>query len=69
MKAKELHNLSEAELLQKEKSLKEELFKLNMQRYTGQVDKPHMVSLLRKDIARVQSVLREHQIDKKEKER
>lgn len=59
MKAKDLRALSPEELSQKEKTLKEELFKLNMQRYTGRVEKPHMFSLVKKDIARIQAVLRE----------
>lgn len=63
MKIQELRNLSKDELWQKEKSLKEELFKLNMQRYSGRVEKPHMFSLIKRDIARIQTVLNE----KKEK--
>ena len=59
MKAKELLNLSAEELLQKEKSLKGELFKLNMQRYSGRVEKPHMFSLIKKDIARIENILNE----------
>lgn len=59
MKTKELRNLSREELLQKEKSLKEELFKLNMQRYGGRVDKPHMFSLLKRDIARIKTIFNE----------
>lgn len=57
MKTKELLSLSKEELLEKEKSLKEELFKLNMQRYASRVDKPHMFSLVKRDIARIQTVL------------
>lgn len=59
MKPKELRNLSQDELLQKEKAFKEELFKLNMQRYGGRVEKPHMFSLLKKDIARIRTILHE----------
>ena len=59
MKTKELRNISKEELLQKEKALKEELFKLNMQRYGGRVDKPHMFSLLKRDVARIETILRE----------
>jgi len=59
VKPKELRNLSEAELLQKEKTLIEELFKLNQQRYGGRVEKPHMFSLIKKDIARIQTILGE----------
>ena len=63
MKIKELLGLSREELVQKERTLKEELAKLNAQRYAGRVDKPHMFSLLRKDIAKIETIL--HQ--KKEK--
>ena len=59
MKTKELRGLSREELLQKEKILKEELFKLNMQRYTGRVEKPHMFFQVRKDIARIKTILNE----------
>lgn len=57
MKIQELRNLPKEELLQKERSLKEELFKLNQQRYSGRVEKPHMFSLIKRDIARVQTIL------------
>lgn len=57
MKAQELRNLSKEELMQKEKGLKEELFKLNQQRYSGRVEKPHLFSLVKKDIARIQTIL------------
>lgn len=56
-KAKELVNLSRQELLDKEKSLKDELFKLNLARYSGRVEKPHMFSLVKRDIARIQTLL------------
>lgn len=59
MKIKELRSLSKEELLQKEKTLKEELYKLNMQRYSGRVDKPHMFSSAKRDIARIQTILHE----------
>ncbi len=63
MKIKELLALSREELINKEKSIKEELAKMNAQRYVGRVDKPHMFSLLKKDIAKIETIL--HQ--KKEK--
>jgi len=59
MKIQDLRNLSKEELLQKERSLKEELFKLNMQRYGGRVEKPHLFSLIKRDIARIHTVLSE----------
>lgn len=59
MKPKELRNLSKEELDQKEKGLKEELQKLNQQRYGGRIEKPHQFSLLKKDIARIETILSE----------
>ena len=61
MKAQELRNLSNEELLQKEKALFEELSKLNTQRYTGSVEKPHKFALIKKDIARIRTILNEKQ--------
>jgi len=63
MKTQELRALTKDELLQKEKALREELFKLNLQRYGGRVEKPHMFSLIKRDIARIKTILNE----KKEK--
>jgi large subunit ribosomal protein L29 len=57
VKISELRALSKEELLVKEKSLKEELSKLNLQRYAGRVEKPHLFSLVKKDIARVKTLL------------
>jgi len=58
-KPEELRSLSKEELSQKEKVLKEELFKLNAGRYTGRVEKPHMFSLIKRDIARIKTIMRE----------
>ncbi|MBL7151077.1 MAG: 50S ribosomal protein L29 [Candidatus Omnitrophica bacterium] len=63
MKIDQLRGLSREELLQKEEELKAELYKLNLQRYGGRVEKPHRFSLVRKDIARIETILNE----KKEK--
>jgi len=57
VKIQELRNLSKEELIGKEKTLKDQMFKLNMQRYSGRVEKPHMFSLLKRDIARIQTIL------------
>jgi large subunit ribosomal protein L29 len=59
VKPQELRNLSKEELILKEKGLKEELYKLNLQRYSGRVEKPHMFSLIKRDIARIQTILNE----------
>lgn len=57
MKPQELRALSQEELMQKQKTLKEELAKLNLQRYSGRVEKPHMFSQVKKDIARINTIL------------
>ena len=59
MKPGELRNLSKDELLEKEKLLYAELAKLNTQRYTGSVEKPHKFALVKKDIARIRTILNE----------
>lgn len=59
MKPEELRSLSKEELLEKEKALKEELFKLNLQRYGGRVEKPHKFGEIKRDIARLQTILAE----------
>jgi len=62
LKAKDLINLSKAEILEKQKSIKEHLFKLNLERYSGRVEKPHMFSMLKRELARIETIL-----NKKEK--
>lgn len=57
MKPKELKDLPENELLEKEKALYAELAKLNTQRYSGSVEKPHKFALVKKDIARIRTIL------------
>ncbi len=61
-KLQELRGITKEELLQKEKGLKEELSKLNVQRYSGRVDKPHMFLSVRKDIARIRTLLAEKKV-------
>ena len=59
MKPEELRSLSVDELLDKEKGLYTELAKLNTQRYTGNVEKPHKFALVKRDIARIRTILNE----------
>ncbi|MBU2541884.1 MAG: 50S ribosomal protein L29 [Candidatus Omnitrophica bacterium] len=61
MKIEELRNLNKDELLTKETQLKEEIFKLNYQRKIGRVEKPHRFKLLKKDVARIQTLLKEQE--------
>jgi large subunit ribosomal protein L29 len=64
MKAKELHQLSEGELLIKEKELNEELFNLRFQQATGQLDNVMRIPHVKRDIARVKTILKEKAPDK-----
>ncbi|MEE0858497.1 MAG: 50S ribosomal protein L29 [Acutalibacteraceae bacterium] len=57
MKASELRELSIEELQEKLKSLKEELFNLRFQLAINQLENPMRISAVKKDIARVQTVL------------
>jgi len=59
MKKQDLKGLSKDELIQKAKTLRDEIFKLNQQRYAGRVEKPHMFGLIKRDIARIQTLLGE----------
>ncbi len=64
MKAKELRQLSEGELLVKEKELGEELFNLRFQHATGQLDNVMRIPQVRRDIARVKTILKQKGSDK-----
>jgi large subunit ribosomal protein L29 len=62
MKTKELKNLSTEDLVQKEKSFKKELFELNFKRRMGNVEKPARFKQLRRDIARVLTIIKEREL-------
>ncbi|SEI94253.1 LSU ribosomal protein L29P [Alkalibacterium gilvum] len=59
MKANELKSLSTTELIEKEAEFKEELFNLRFQLATGQLENTARISEVRKNIARVKTVLRQ----------
>ena len=59
MKAKEIREMSSEELENKLQELKNELFNLRFQHAINQLDNPHRISDVKKDIARVMTVLRE----------
>ena len=59
MKAKEIRELTTAEMLDQEKQLKEELFNLRFQLATGQLENTARIKEVRKSIARIKTVLRE----------
>ncbi len=59
MKANELREKSIQELRNTETELKEQLFKLRFQKATGQIANPAKIRLVRKDIARAETILAE----------
>ena len=59
MKAKELKNLSVEELAKKLDELKKDLFMLRMQHATNQLDNPLQIAIVKKDIARIKTIIRE----------
>lgn len=61
MKATELREQTVIELREKETDLAEQLFALRLQKVTGQLDNPTKMATVRKDMARVLTVLREKQ--------
>ena len=63
MKAKELRELTVAELEAKFKELKSELFRLRFQHAINQLDNPHKIVDVKKDIARVMTVLRQKEAE------
>jgi len=63
MKANEARILSPDELQEKLAGLKNDLFFLRMQHATNQLDNPIRISQVRKDIARVKTVIRQKQLE------
>ncbi len=61
MKASEIRKMSEAELNEKLVSLKKDLFFLRMQHATNQLDNPVKIADVKRDIARVKTIIREQQ--------
>ena len=62
MKASEMRKLSDAELLKRLKDLKAELFNLRFQLAINQLENPMRIKAVKKDIARVLTLLRENEI-------
>ena len=61
-KAAELRDLPEDELLVRMEAGKEELFNLRFQLATGQLDNPSRMKVVRHEVARIATVLREREI-------
>ncbi len=62
MKAKQIHEMTDEELNTKLTELKEELFNLRFRHATGQLENPNVIAVVKKDIARVKTVIREREL-------
>ncbi len=65
MKGKELHGMTDEELKNKLSELKTELFNLRFRHASGQLDNPMTIVSCKKDIARVNTVIRERELKAK----
>ncbi len=64
MKLEELRKLSTEELQKKIKENKEELFNLRFQQATGNLEKPSRLRDLRKQVAKMKTIIRERELEK-----
>jgi large subunit ribosomal protein L29 len=60
--AHDLRDLNEDDLRARERDLDDQLFRLRIQKSMGQLDGPQKIRELRRDLARVKTVLRERQL-------
>ena len=57
MKINEIRDLSREELKTRKRELKEEIFHLRLQQQSGQLERPSQIRVLRREIARIETVL------------
>lgn len=62
MKASEIRSMTNAEMANKLDDMHQELFNLRFQRTTGQISNTARFSQVRKDIARIRTILREREL-------
>jgi large subunit ribosomal protein L29 len=67
MKASQLREKNDGELIEQERELREELFNLRFQHSTGQLENTMAIIRVKRDIARVKTVLRERALAGEEK--
>jgi large subunit ribosomal protein L29 len=68
MKAGEFRSLSPEERRQKLTEIKQELFNLRFQHATGQLENPQRLKQIKRDVARVQTIIREEELSTHETE-
>jgi len=65
MEIKKIRSMSQSELATEEIKLKKELFNLRFQHVTGQLENPVKMREVKKDIAKVKTVMRENELNGK----
>lgn len=66
MEAKQVREMSAEELAQKRGELKEEIFHLKLRRATGRLENPMKLRQVKRDLARVETILRERALQRRE---
>ena len=64
MKPSEIRQMSDEEIKQRIKELEEDLFNLRVQKAFGQLEKPHLFKAIKRDIARMKTILRERELQR-----
>lgn len=64
MKPAELREMTVEELKQKEQELRKELFNLRFQKVTGEIQNPNRIKEVKKDIARILTIIKQKQMSK-----
>jgi large subunit ribosomal protein L29 len=62
MKIKEVRDMTEQEMRTRRRDIKQELFHLRMQQQSGQLEKSSQIRSLRRDVARIESVLSQRRL-------
>ncbi len=62
MKASDVRKMSAAELQSKLSDLKKDLFQLRLQNATNQLDNPVRIAQVKRDIARIKTIIRENEL-------
>jgi large subunit ribosomal protein L29 len=64
MNAKEIRDLAPTEITTKLRETRDKLLQLRLRKHTGQVEKPHLLREYRKDIARLETILKQKKTPK-----
>jgi len=67
MKIKEIIEMTSDELLTKKRDLRQESLHLRLQQQSGQLEQPSRLRLLRRDVARIETILSQRSQEKAEK--